>query len=228
MRAPRRLFCTALATLCALAAGAMPPACAAEPQAGNQYLTLATAQPTDTGKKVEVIEFFAYYCPHCQAFEPQLAAWVKKQGADIVFKRVHVTAGASALPQQRLFYTLDAMGLLEQYHAKVFDAMHVQRLRLGSDEQVLDWAANAGIDRAKFTDVYRSFGIQARLRRATAMMDAYGVEYWPMIVVDGRFVTSPSQAGKSLQGSSEAEQQQAALGIMDFLVAKAKADKDKQ
>jgi BirA family biotin operon repressor/biotin-[acetyl-CoA-carboxylase] ligase len=78
------------------------------------------------------------------------------------------------LPQQRLFYTLDAMGLLEQYHAKVFAAMHQQRLRLASDEQVFDWIAKAGIDRARFVETYRSFGIQARLRRASAMMDAYG------------------------------------------------------
>lgn len=225
MHALRRLFCTALL---GLAAASALPAFAADPQAGTGYLTLNAAQPTDTGKKIEVIEFFAYYCPHCYAFEPQLAAWVKKQGDNVVLKRVHVSAGGGALAQQRLFYTLDAMGLLEQYHAKVFEAMHVKRLRLGSDEQVIDWAAQAGIDRAQFIATYNSFGIQARLRRAGAMMDAYGVEYWPMVVVDGRFVTSPSQAGKSMQGSSEAEQQQAALQVMDFLVAKAKAEKGKQ
>jgi thiol:disulfide interchange protein DsbA len=224
MHALRRLVCTALL---GLAAGSVLPAFGAEPQAGSQYVMLATPQPTDTGKKVEVIEFFAYYCPHCYAFEPQLEAWVKKQGDNIVFKRVHVSAGGGALAQQRLFYTLDAMGLLEQYHARVFEAMHVKRLRLASDEQVFDWVGQAGIDRAKFTDTYRSFGIQARLRRAGAMMDGYGVEYWPMVVVDGRFVTSPSQAGKSLPGSNEAEQQQGALQVMDYLVAKAKAEKDK-
>ncbi len=226
MRAPRRLFCTALLGLAA--AATLPGAFAAEPVPGNQYVLLASPQPTDTGKKIEVIEFFAYYCPHCAAFEPLLADWVKKQGDDIVFKRVHVTAGGAALAQQRLFYTLDAMGLLEQYHAKVFEAMHVKRLRLGSDEQVFDWVGQAGIDRAKFIDTYRSFGIQARLRRAGAMMDAYDVQYWPQVVVDGSFVTSPSQAGKSIPGSNETQQQQAALVVMDHLVAKAKAEKDKR
>lgn len=224
MHAPRRLFCTALL---GLAAGfAALPALAAEPQAGAQYLVLPTVQPTDTGKKVEVVEFFAYYCPHCYAFEPLLHAWVKKQGDNIVFKRVHVPGGASVLPQQRLFYTLDAMGLLDQYHQKVFDALHQQHLRLSSDEQVFDWVAQNGIDRAKFIDTYRSFGIQARLRRAAAMMDAYYVDRWPLVVIDGRFVTSPSHAGASApEGSTEAQQQQTALQVMDFLVTKAKADK---
>jgi len=228
MHAPRRLFCTALLGLAAAAfsAFAAVPAMATEPQAGAQYLVLPTVQPTDTGKKIEVIEFFAYYCPHCYAFEPLLHAWVKKQGDNIVFKRVHVPGGASVLPQQRLFYTLDAMGLLDQYHQKVFDAMHQQHLRLSSDEQVFDWVAQNGIDRAKFIDTYRSFGIQARLRRAAAMMDAYYVDRWPLVVIDGRFVTSPSHAGAGApEGSTEAQQQQMALQVMDFLVTKAKADK---
>jgi thiol:disulfide interchange protein DsbA len=227
MHAPRRLFCTALLGLAAaFATCAALPAMAASPQAGAQYVVLPSAQPTDTGKKVEVIEFFAYYCPHCHAFEPSLHAWVQKQGDAIVFKRVHVPGGASVLPQQRLFYTLDAMGLLDQYHRKVFDAMHEQHLRLSSDEQVFDWVAQNGIDRAKFIDTYRSFGIQARLRRAAAMMDAYGVDRWPLVVIDGRFVTSPSHAGAGApEGSTEAQQQQMALQVMDALVTKAKADK---
>jgi thiol:disulfide interchange protein DsbA len=225
MHAPRRLFCTALLGLAAAAFAAVP-AMATEPQAGAQYLVLPSVQPTDTGKKVEVIEFFAYYCPHCYAFEPLLHAWVKKQGDNIVFKRVHVPGGASVLPQQRLFYTLDAMGLLDQYHQKVFDAIHQQHVRLSSDEQVFDWVAQNGIDRARFTDTYRSFGIQARLRRAAAMMDAYYVDRWPLVVIDGRFVTSPSHAGASAPaGSTEAQQQETALQVMDFLVTKAKADK---
>jgi thiol:disulfide interchange protein DsbA len=222
MRPLRRQSCIALL---ALFAGTVADA-APEPQEGVDYLTLPTPQPTDTGAKVEVIEFFAYYCPHCHAFEPQLAAWVRKQGDNIVFKRVHVARGASVLPQQRLFYTLEALGLLDAYHAKAFDAMHVQHLRLGSDEEVFDWAAANGIDRARFVDAYRSFGVQARLRRAGAMMEAYAVDRWPMVVVDGRWVTSPSHAAQGAPaGASEAQQQQAALQVMDRLVARARAGK---
>jgi len=225
MRPLRRLILTALL---GLAAGASTFALAspADPQEGAEFVTLPSPQPTDTGNKVEVIEFFAYYCPHCYAFEPQLESWVRKQGDNIVFKRVHVSGGASVLPQQRLFYTLDAMGLLPQYHQQVFDAMHVLHHRLSTDEEVFDWAARNGIDRAKFIDTYRSFGIQARLRRASSMMDAYQVPFWPLIVIDGRWQTSPSQAGSKMpEGSTEAQQQQASLQVMDALVARAKASK---
>ena len=227
MQPLRRLLC-ATALLCmsgsaASLAVAGSPASPASLREGIEYQALPSAQPTDSGRKVEVTEFFAYYCPHCYAFEPQLAQWVKKQGDNIVFRRVHVPRGAPVAPQQRLFYTLEALDLLEQYHAKVFTAMHVDRLPLGQDEQVFDWAGRAGIDRARFIDAYRSFGVQAKVRRAQSMMENYRITHWPMIAVDGRFLTSPGMLQEATQGEGDALH--ATLQVMDGLVAKAKADK---
>ena len=211
-----------------LAAGLVAgSAAAADPAPGKGYLVLPQVQSTDAGKKVEVTEFFAYYCPHCDAFEPHLNAWVKKQGDNIVYKRVHIERDANVEPQQRLFYTLEAMGILEKYHAKVFAAMHTgDRLRLNRDEQVFDWAEKNGIDRSRFIDTYRSFGVQARLRRTSALMEAYHIDSWPMIAIDGRWLTAPYTASSHLPGPlDEAQQQQEALRVMDFLVAKARAEK---
>jgi len=222
MRPLRRLLCAAALLGFVSAAAASP----AKPQAGVEYLALPVPQATSSGDKVEVTEFFAYYCPHCYAFEPVLAAWVKKQGANIVFKRVHITRDATVEPQQRLFYTLDTMGLVDQYHGKVFAAMHVNRLPLATDEQVFDWAARAGIDSARFVDTYRSYGVQARMYQAAAQMAAYGIHHWPMVAIDGRYVTSLFLAHQgSKEDAPEAQQQQEALQVMDYLVAKAKAEK---
>jgi thiol:disulfide interchange protein DsbA len=221
MNQTRRLLCAA--ALLGVAGSAASAAAPAAPKEGVQYLVLPARLDTDSGDKVEVVEFFAYYCPHCYAFEPLLAAWARKQGANIVFRRVHVPRDPGVLPQQRLFYTLESMGLLEQYHDKVFSAMHVERLRLANDEQVFDWAARAGIDRARFVDTYRSFGVQAKLRRAGRMTEDYRVNYWPLVAIDGRFITSPAQANEGVtEARTEAEQQQVALQVMDYLVAKAK------
>jgi thiol:disulfide interchange protein DsbA len=210
--------------LCGLAGAAS--ASPAAPQNGVEYMTLPEVQPTDAAGKVEVTEFFDYACPHCHAFEPALAGWVKKQGANIVFRRVHVTRTAGAMPQQRLYYTLEAMGLLGQYHDKVFHAMHVERERFASDDAVIAWAAKAGIDRAKFVDAYNSFGNQAKTRRAAAMMQAYRIDHWPVLAVGGRYLTSPSLATQGVTApQTEADQQQAALQVLDHLVAKAKKDR---
>jgi len=226
MQMLRRLLCSALVLGLAGSAVMASAAAPAAPQQGVQYQVLPQQQETTPGKAVEVVEFFAYYCPHCNVFEPLLAEWVKKQGSNIVFKRVHVSAGPRVAPQQRLFYTLDAMGLLGQYHEKAFAAIHQDRVRFDDDEEVIAWAAKAGIDRARFADTYRSLGIQGKLRHASAMMEAYKVDHWPFVAIDGRFITSPSMANQGAsEARSEAEQQQVALGVMDALVAKARADK---
>jgi thiol:disulfide interchange protein DsbA len=220
MRLLRRLSCAALLLAAAGLAGASPTS----PKEGAEFLTLPDPQPIDSGKKVEVTEFFAYYCPHCYAFEPKLAAWVKKQGDNIVFRRVHVPRGEAVAPQQRLFFTLESLGLLEQYHDKVFNAMHVERLPLSQDEQVFAWAGRAGIDRARFVNAYGSFGVQAKVRRAQAMMEGYRITHWPMVAIDGRFLTSPGMVSEANDSSGE-QALQGTLSVMDALVARARAEK---
>lgn len=222
-------FLQSVLSALALCALTLSPAQAApaDPKAGVEYRVLPTAQPVEAGKKIEVTEFFAYYCPHCYAFEPALAAWVKKQGDNIVFKRVHVALNEGVAPQQKLYYTLDAMGLMtEAMHRKIFDEMHVARNRLNRDELVTDFAVRQGLDRQKFLATYQSFGIAGRVRRAAAMMNDYQVDSWPLIAIDGRFTTSPAQADAgSKSASNEAELHAQALQVMDALLAKAKAEK---
>lgn len=203
------------------AAGASPAA----PVLGTDYQKVMEPQPVDTGKKVEVIEFFAYYCPHCYAFEPGIAAWAKRQGDNIVFKRVHIGSGPSVLPQQKLFFALESMGLLEQYHQKVFDAMRAQLGALRDDAAVMAWAAKEGIDQKKFAETYNGLGVSAKLRRTEHLMDVYRVDYWPMVIIDGKYMTSPTQVIKGTPVSTEEQMHANALTVMDFLVSKAKAEK---
>ena len=195
------------------------------PANGTEYETLPVAQPVPAGKKVEVLEFFAYWCPHCNAFEALLADWVKKQGDNIVLKRIHVPKGDLTVPQQKLFFTLEALGVAEQYQARVFAAMHVQREKFTKDEQVFDWVAKNGLDRKKFIETYRSLPVQQRLRQTDKAMTAYGIESWPAIVIDGRYKTSPQLASAALGVEPEIEYHKAALTVMDHLVAKARAEK---
>lgn len=216
-------------TVCGFAAsGAI--ATPAAPKSGVEYETLAQSLRTDTGNKVEVIEFFSYSCPHCNALEPKLAIWLKQNADKVAFKRVHVAFHASDTSLQRLYLTLESMGLVEKYHQKVFDAIHDQQVsRLNTDELVFDWVEKNGIERAKFMGVYRSFGAQAWVNRAQALVRAYNVESWPMIAIGGRYMTSPHYASRGQPHQhqhqhGEAELHQGALQVMDHLVAKAKSE----
>ena len=225
MRLLQQLLCVG-ALLMPFATFAADPAGAEPPKNDVHYRTLAQAQNTDAAGKIEVIEFFAYYCPHCATLEPRLAEWVKKQGDKIVFKRVHVGRQSGPGPQQKLFYTLDSLGLLPQYHDKVFDAIHQHHQHLDSSEQVLAWVTQAGIDPVKYSAASNSFGVQAKIRRAAGLMESYKIEFWPQIAIDGRYVTSPSQVGTASPAlTTEPAQQDGALKVMDFLLAKAQAEK---
>lgn len=193
----------------------------AQPRNGVDYRTLEKPQQTESGKKVEVTEFFWYSCPHCNALEPALVDWVKKQGDRIAFKRVPVAFRDSFVPQQKLFYTLEAMGKLDPLHHKVFQAIHKERNPLATDAAIFDWAAKQGLDKEKFREVYNSFGVQAKANRAKQLQSAYQVDGVPMLAVDGKYITSPAIVSAQLGRQPEAVLHSATLQVLDHLVAKA-------
>ncbi len=209
----------ALSTIC-LAAQASVQA----PEAGKEYSALKRAQPTESGKKIEVIEFFAYYCPHCNALEPLLEAWVKKNSDKIVFKRIHVL-NPGIETQQKLFFTLDAMGIADQYQRKAFEAYHVLHNRLLTDAQIGDFVKQVGIDKTKFFGVYNSFTVQTKISRAQQLTRDYEINSWPTLIIDGRLMTSPSMAVSNIGRVSEEEQNQAMFPVLDWLISKAQKEK---
>lgn len=191
------------------------------PQQGTDYRVLPKTQPTEPGNKVEVTEFFWYSCPHCNEFDEPLTAWARKNANHIVFKRVPVAFRDSFVPQQKLYYTLEGLGKLDQLHSKVFQAIHVERNRLDTDAKVAEWVVKQGLDKQKFMDLYNSFGVQAKVNRATQMQNAYGVDGVPLIAIGGQYLTSPSIVGASFRNQPESALHAATFQVMDWLVAQA-------
>jgi protein dithiol oxidoreductase (disulfide-forming) len=168
---------------------------AAKFEAGDDYVALETRAPVDAPPgKVEVVEFFWYSCPHCNAFEPMLAAWVKKLPKEVAFRRVPVAFRDDFVPLQRLYYALEAMGLVEQLHAKVFAAIHVDRNDLSKNAAILDWVGKQGVDKAKFSDQFNSFSVASKATKAAQLQNSYKVEGVPALGIAGRYYTDGSLA----------------------------------
>lgn len=184
----RKLF-SILIALAGLAAFA-PHASAQSPL----YATLSPPQPVEGGGKVEVTEFFWYGCPHCYGMEPMINTWLKTKPADVVFKRVPTYNEAWA-PMVTLYYTLESMGLIEQYHSKVFDAIHKDRVNLNNKGKRDEWLKANGIDPAKYAEVEKSFTVVTKVNRAKQLTNAYKVDSVPRFFVNGKYYTSPEQAG---------------------------------
>lgn len=167
---------------------------------GAEYLRLGKPVPTDGGAgKVEVLEFFAYSCIHCYNFEPMLAAWAKKLPAHVVLRRTPVAFSDVFVPMQRLYYTLEAMGQVDAMHEKVFRAFHLDKVRLQDPAVIADWMGKQdGVDMKKFNELFGSFSVVGKAKRATQLQEMYAVEGTPALGLGGRFYV-PGQGPRTLQ-----------------------------
>jgi thiol:disulfide interchange protein DsbA len=198
----------------AAAASAMWPAIAqadaAKPEAGTDYVLVDPRAPVEApAGKIEVVEFFWYNCPHCNAFEPLLSGWIKALPKDIVFRRAPVAFRDEFVPQQRLYFALEAMGLVDKLHAKVFAAIHVEKLDLSKAAGIVDWVAKQGVDKDKFIEQFNSFSAATKSTKAAQLQNAYKVEGVPALGVAGRYYVDGSLA----KGMDKA------LKVVDSLVA---------
>ena len=184
------------------------------PVEGTHYVRLSQPLPTiaEAGK-IEVIEFFWYGCPHCNAFEPVLDAWAKKLPADVAFRRVPVAFREEPfVAHQRIFYALEAMGQVEAMHRKVFYAIHNDRAHLDKPAEISAFMAKNGLDGAKFLEIYNSFAVQTKARQAKQLAEAYKIDGVPAIGIQGRYFTSGTLAG----GTDKA------LEVTNFLLQRAR------
>ena len=202
------LAVTSVASAMAMGATSAVHAQGAAPKEGKDYVKLSKPATTEApAGKVEVVEFFWYSCPHCNAFEPAFAAWKQKAPANVVVRRVPVAFNASFVPQQKLYFALQAMDNFDAMHVKVFHAIHVERNKLASDDAIFEWVGKQGVNVAKFKEVYNSFTVANQVRKASALQQEYDVEGVPSMGVAGKYYTDGPRAG-SMQN---------VLNVVDYL-----------
>ena len=182
---------------------------AADFKDGVNYKTIAP-QETDSGDKIEVLEFFWYGCPHCYAFEPYINGWKKKMPANVKFVRVPAIFRPDWEAQARAYYALSNMGVIEDLHGKIFNAIHKDRKRLTNLGLLADFVAENGVDRKQFMAEANSFAVDAMVRKAKMKQAAYRIQGVPTIAINGKYTTSGSMAGSY----------ENLLKIMDYLIAK--------
>jgi protein dithiol oxidoreductase (disulfide-forming) len=185
------------------------------PVEGTHYVKLSQPAPVtlpSADKKIEVVEFFWYECPHCNAFEPLLEPWAKRLPADVAFRQVPVGFTARHQVGQKLFYALEEMGQLQALHRKIFAAIHVQNRRLSTEADITAFVVANGVDGAKFTEAFRSFGVSTKANRARALSDAYKIDGVPAMGINGQFFTSGALAGSH----------ERALAVADYLIGQSR------
>jgi protein dithiol oxidoreductase (disulfide-forming) len=193
-----------------LLAHAQGPAAGKKPEEGIEYITLDKRVPTEVDAgKIEVIEFFWYSCPHCNAFEPRFASWIKALPKDVVVKRVPVRFRDDFEAQQRAYYVFESLGMVDVLHGKLFHAIHNERQTLNTGAALAAWAGKNGITEQKFSETFNSFGVATKARRATQLQESFKVQGVPALGIAGRFYTDGSLAGSM----------ERAVQVTDYLLA---------
>ena len=167
--------------------------------AGQDYVAIQPAQPTDDPAKIEVIEFFSYACPHCSDLNPVIKQWARKLPSDVAFKRAPVGFNPFYKLMAKLFYALEAIGELDRLDQAVFDAVHVKGLKLIDDKSILEWVTAQGVDAKSFSDAYNSFGVASKAKRADQLAQAAKIRGVPSLVVDGRYLVT----GKDIKSHAD-------------------------
>jgi len=184
------------------------------PVAGHDYATVATPQqPTAPAGTVDVVEFFSYACPHCFEFEPTLEAWLRKKPAGVHFHRLPVRFLQNSMNFQPMYFALEAMDAVDTVQQKIFNAVHLEHQRLDKPDDIAAFMTKNGVDAKRFVALFNSFGVRTKVQQANQLMDTYGVDSVPTLVVNGQYTTSPSQA----KGADRT------IAVVEYLVGKARS-----
>lgn len=205
----RHFLKAAAAGALALAAGCATRDPSQPPEEGFEYRA-AGPWPTESRGKLEVAEFFWYGCAFCNAFEPVFKEWIKRQPPDVAVRKVHPVMSRNWEPHSRLYYSLEAMGKVDELNERVFLAMHSGGMSMERRDEIANWAAGEGLDRARFLQVYDSGEVRAKMDKATAMAKAFKLDGVPALAVNGKWFTAPHMTGT----------RENALRVVEFLLAR--------
>jgi thiol:disulfide interchange protein DsbA len=186
-----------------------------EYEQGINYFPLKIPQPVHTGDKIEVLELFWYRCPHCFELDPYLNKWLKSKPDFIEYVRLPAVLNRSWAFDARVFYTFVALGLVDSLHEAYFEAIHTDRKRIVTVEQLADWVADKGQDSQQILDTFNSFGVDSMVAHAADMSSRYETDGVPTIIVDGKYRTKVSLAG----GHNEL------IDLMNYLALRAQSER---
>ena len=163
--------------------------------AAEKNYKLISPQQNTASEKIIVTEFFSYGCPHCSRFQPYFDGWKSNMPDDVELRQVPAIFSDKWANYARAFYAAKAMGVLDQFHQPMFDALHVQKRSLKSLEGIAKFAGGLGIDSDKFLATMKSFTVSSQINQAKKTFISYGVNAVPTVTVNGKYMTNGSIAG---------------------------------
>jgi thiol:disulfide interchange protein DsbA len=205
---PRKSTLALLLTLLVLLFGGTPAL--AQFDEGIDYRRVPEPARAEPGDDVEVLELFWYGCPHCWQLEPHIKRWLETKPEGVTFRRLPAVASPRWVPHAKAYFAAEQLGVLDKLHEPLFKALHDQKRQVFTDEQIIEFAAEQGIDKDAFSAAYNSFPVDMQVRKSADLVRRYAMDGVPAMVVNGTYITSASQTGSNPR----------MFEVIDFLAAK--------
>ncbi|STZ51428.1 DsbA family thiol:disulfide interchange protein [Neisseria dentiae] len=133
---------------------------------GTDYTVLPKPIPQLQADKIEVLEFFGYFCVHCYHLDPVLLKHAKTFPADTYLRTEHVVWQPEMLGLARVAAAVNSSGLKYQANPEVFKAVYEQKINLADTATFKQWAeSQKGFDGKKLIAAYDSFGNPAQAKK---------------------------------------------------------------
>ena len=174
-------------------------ALAAQDGATEEYTLVKPPQPTSSGKKIEVLEFFFYGCSHCFKLHESLAPWEKKMPKDVELVYMPTVFNPGWEPMARTYYALESLGQLKQLHEELYHAWHVNNIDLNDEAKITEFVSQRGVDRKQFSDAYNAFSMAGKIMRSKQLAQTFGIRGTPTIIVDGKYLISALQPADTIR-----------------------------
>lgn len=171
----------------ALAAGFALPAQAALVE-GVDYTVMPQAVPQTHTDKIEVLEFFGYFCVHCYHLEPELLKHAKAWPKDTYLRAEHVVWQPEMMGLARVAAAVNSSGLKYQADPAVFKAVYEQKINLGQPDTFRKWVQSQTVfDGKKLLAAYDSFVNPAQAKSMADLTNRYSIDSTPTIIVGGKY-----------------------------------------
>ena len=188
---------------------AQESAAPAQYEEGVHYHRLPVVVAPQDLDRIEVTEVFSYACIHCYTFDPILEEWREELPDDVAFRRVPAIFNETWALLARVYYAAESLGVGEQMHMPLFEAIHRRGVDIRKPELVEQlFRAEGGVSAGDLKGAMESFGVATRLRQADAQGRMYRVTGVPTLIVNGKFRI----------GSGDAGGYEGMLRIADFLI----------
>lgn len=175
----------------------------ADPVPGKDYTLIDPPQATNSGNKIEVLEFFFYGCSHCFHLHPELSAWERKMPKDVDLVFVPTIFNSNWEPMAYTYYALEVLGKNHELHNALYDAWNVNNIDLGDESKIAAFVGKHGVDSQKFSAAYHSFGVQSKVMRSKQLQQTYGIRGTPTLIVDGKYMVTGLQPADTVKVMAE-------------------------